>query len=116
MTKTKRITVKKVTLKNNCPECFGKGGLCLTFKQDFIETKFYKSVTDTISYDMYCHICNSPIYPERWTEDIERGVAYQEKAFTPKPRTKRFKPLFWAILISSGVGSIAVITTVLITR
>ncbi len=113
---TKRyITVKKVDLKNNCPECFSTNGLQLTFKQEFTETKLYKSVTDLISYDLNCKTCTTAIYPERWTDDIERVVTYQKKALTPKPVTKRFKPLFWGIiiglvLIAIGITTIAVLS------
>lgn len=99
MAQKKHITVKKVGLKNNCPECFSTDGLQLTFKQEFTETKFYKSITDRVSCYIDCTTCATAIYPERWTDDIERVVSYQEKALTPKPVSKRFKPLFWGIAI-----------------
>ncbi|WP_299890323.1 hypothetical protein [uncultured Lacinutrix sp.] len=92
------ITVKEVALNNNCPECFSKDGLGLTYKQEFIDTKFSKSITQNISTEMHCSTCNTIIYPERWTEDIERIYEYQMKAFTPKKVSKKFKPLFWVII------------------
>ncbi len=94
------IDAKKVALKNNCPECFSKEGLQLTFKQKFVETTFYKSITSDFSHEIYCNTCESIIYPERWTDDIERVFQYQQKAFTPKPASKYFKKKFWIIVIT----------------
>lgn len=102
----KLITVKKVSLNNNCPECFSKDGLELTFKQKFIETKLYKSITQEITSLMHCNKCNTRIYPVNWTEDIERVYNYQLKAFEPKKASKKFKPLFWII--------VGIITTIII--
>jgi len=99
----KLITVKEVALKNNCPECFSKDGLELKFKQKFIETKFYKSITRYISTEMHCKVCKTIIYPVNWTEDIERVYNYQMKAFTPKKASKKFKTPFW-IIISISVA------------
>jgi len=103
----KLITVKAVSLNNNCPECFSKEGLELTFKQKFIETKLSKSVTQDITTEMACNVCNTAIYPVNWTEDIERVYDYQMKAFTPKKASKKYKTLFWII--------IGIVTTLLIT-
>ena len=50
----KHITVKEVLLKNNCPECYSNDGLQLTFKQRFIETTFYKSITNDIKHILFC--------------------------------------------------------------
>ena len=114
MTSKKYITVKGVSLNNNCPECFSKEGLQLTFKQQFIETVFSKSVTDNLRTEMHCSVCDTPIYPERWTDDIERVYEYQFKAFTPKKKSKKYKKLFWILLISiTVVVSIIVIFLVL---
>ncbi|RLJ65531.1 hypothetical protein CLV86_1107 [Lacinutrix venerupis] len=103
----KLITVKSVSLNNNCPECFNKEGLELTFKQRFIETKLYKSITQDISTQMFCNTCNTEIYPVRWTEDIERVYNYQMKAFKPKKASKKYKSLFWIIL---GIVAVLLLT------
>lgn len=112
MTTKKYITVKKVSLNNNCPECFSKEGLQLTFKQQFIETAFSKSVTQEARTEMHCDVCDTAIYPERWTEDIERVYDYQFKAFTPKKTSKKYKKLFW-ILLTVILVIIAIVITLL---
>lgn len=99
MSNMRFLTIKTVALKNNCPECYSTTGLHLTFKQAFVENLFYKSITDNVRCEIACKTCSTHIYPERWTDDIERVVAYQQKAFTLKPSSKRYKPLFWLIAI-----------------
>lgn len=107
----KLVPIKKVALKNNCPECFSTDGLQLTFKQTFVETSFYKSITSDINHEIYCNTCKSIIYPERWTDDIERVFEYQQKAFTPRPKSKFFKKPFWVLLITALVVVFAVIAS-----
>ena len=58
----KLITVKEVALNNNCPECFSKEGLQLTFKQKFIETIFIKHYQE-ITTEMHCNTCNTIFIP-----------------------------------------------------
>jgi len=93
------ITVKEVDLNNNCPECYTKEGLQLSFKQKFIENKFYKSITKEVIEELVCNKCNTTIYPVRWTDDIERVNDYQKKAFTPKASSLKLKPLAWVLFI-----------------
>ncbi|WP_299249951.1 hypothetical protein [uncultured Lacinutrix sp.] len=107
----KLITVKEVSLNNNCPECFSKEGLELTFKQKFIETKFSKSITQEIATEMFCNVCNTPIYPVNWTEDIERVYEYQMKAFTPKKASKKYKSNFWIII---GIVAAVIIAAIVL--
>ncbi|GAB1858254.1 hypothetical protein MHTCC0001_30910 [Flavobacteriaceae bacterium MHTCC 0001] len=108
------ITVKKVALKNNCPECFSNDGLQMTFKQKYFENAFQRSITNTVVTEIYCNVCNTTIYPERWTEDIERVRDYQQKAFTPKPTSRQFKKLFWGFIITGAVLIIAVTVLTLV--
>lgn len=103
------ITIKSVKLNNNCPECFSKDGLQITFKQRFIETAFYKKITQDVSINMNCEVCNTQIYPARWTEDIERIYEYQMKAFKPKKTSLKFKKLFWIVLSTTLVLIVATI-------
>lgn len=110
----KQITVKEVLLNNNCPECFSQENLELTFKQKFIETKFYKAVTQDISTIMHCNICNTTIYPVHWTEDIERVYNYHIKAFTPRKASKKYKSLFWIVIgVSIAILAIGITITVI---
>ncbi|MBD0830971.1 hypothetical protein [Aestuariibaculum sediminum] len=96
------ITIKSVGLNNNCPECYSNKGLKLTFKQRFVETSFYKSITPEIKYEMDCSTCNSHIYPVKWTDDIERVFEYHKRAFTPKQASRHLKKSSW-LAISLGI-------------
>lgn len=109
----KFILIKEVELKNNCPECFSKEGLRLAFKQRFIETKFYKSITGEIKHDITCKTCKSDIYPVQWTDDIERVVEYQKKAFTPKKASSYLKKASWVIVVTIGIAILAILLTIL---
>lgn len=95
----KLVTVKTVSLNNNCPECYNNQGLELTFKQKFKETAFFKSMTKNVVKELSCSNCNTIIYPARWNDDIDRVVAYHKKAFKPKPSSYKLKRLAWVILI-----------------
>lgn len=96
----KLIDIKEVALKNNCPECYTKEGLRLTFKQKIRDTKFYKSITSEISHEIACNKCNSIIYPVAWTDDIDRVFEYQKKAFTPKKASTYLKKASWVVIVS----------------
>jgi len=106
------ITVKEVSLNNNCPECYGKGGLILIFKQKVKESQFIKSITSEITNDIQCKKCNSNIYPERWTEDIDRIVEYQQKAFTPMTASTYVKKMSWIIGVSIFIIALVIILLV----
>lgn len=99
----KLIDVKNVALKNNCPECFSKDGLRLTFRQKTIETNLYKSITSEVSYELTCKTCSSIIYPVEWTDDIDRVFEYEKKAFTPKKTSTYLKKTSWIVIVSSLV-------------
>ena len=75
----------------------------MTFRQKVVETKFYKSVTSYTQYEINCNTCKSVIYPERWTEDIERVVEYQEKAFRPMMSSTYIKNPTWVVIAAVGV-------------
>ena len=95
----KYFTLHSVLLNNNCPECYSREGLELTFKQRFKENRFYKSISnDTISH-LKCSNCETDIFPVRWTNDIERVVEYHNKAFTPKASSFKLKKLSWVLMI-----------------
>jgi hypothetical protein len=112
--KEEHITIKEVPLINNCPKCFSKDGLQLTFMQKFIDTSFYRSITNEVSQKMVCNTCNSIIYPEQWTDDIERVFEYQQKALEPKKIALKLKKTAWLIMISSAIIITAIITTLFV--
>lgn len=94
----KFINLKVVKLKNNCPECYSNEGLQLTFRQRFIETKFYKSITSEIKHIIECKKCNSTIYPVQWTDDIELVFKYHHKAMVPKKASTHLKKASWLVI------------------
>ncbi len=94
------ITIKSVELNNNCPECYSREGLKLTFKQQFKENQFYRSITQNTIEQLKCSVCNSIIFPVNWTVDIERVVDYHKKAFVPKPSSLKFKKLSWILFFT----------------
>ena len=95
----KLITIKEVSLKNNCPECYSTEGLTLTFRQKFKETVLYKSISKDIVEELVCSKCETIIYPVSWTDDIERVYDYQKKAFEPKKVSIKLKRSAWIIII-----------------
>ncbi|WP_204344215.1 hypothetical protein [Psychroserpens algicola] len=109
MNEKQYFTLKEVQLNNNCPECYSNDGLELTFKQRFIENKFYKSITQETIHDMHCKTCNTDIFPVRWTNDIEQVVAYQERAVVPKPKSLKLKQLAWVVIIADALLFIVVL-------
>ena len=111
----KLITIKEIELNNNCPECYNTNGLTLTFKQKFVETKFFKSITNDISHEFFCKTCNTVIYPERWDENIERVFEYQKKAFAPKKPSTKYKKLTYILIVIISIIIIAGVAFALLT-
>jgi hypothetical protein len=113
--KTHFITIKEVALKNNCPECYSNEGLRLTFKQKFIESYFYKSLTTETSHILSCKTCHTTIYPVSWTEDIERVFKYHQRAYNPKKASFKLNKKAWT-LIGLGIASLLAGITLLILK
>lgn len=97
----KFLTIKIVPLNNNCPECYSIGGLVLTFKQKFIDARFYKSISSEITHEITCKTCHTTIYPVQWTNDIDRVFEYQKKAFIPKQKSIVLKKTFWMFILAT---------------
>lgn len=97
----KFFTVKEVILNNHCPECYSKDGMHLTFKQKFVETAFYKAISNDIKHTMVCQTCNTAIFPVSWTDDMEQVFDYQQRALVPKSATFKLKKLTWILLIAA---------------
>jgi hypothetical protein len=100
MGSVKFFTLKEARLSNNCPECYSKVGLEITFRQKFTENTFYKAITNETSHELFCFSCNTPIFPIQWTDDIERVIAYQHRAIIPKSKSLKLKSLAWVIITS----------------
>ena len=95
----KYFTLKEVRLSNNCPECYSNEGLKLTFKQQFAENYFYKSITEHLKNEMYCMTCDNPIFPGRWTREIDQVIDYQKRAVEPRAKSTKLKSLAWVLVI-----------------
>jgi len=81
--RTAYIFLKEAALRTNCPECYTKDGLLLSFYQKKIASKFYNRTTIEVEERLECKICETKIYPARWTDDIERMYEYHFKTVTP---------------------------------
>lgn len=101
--KAQFLTIKEVSLNNNCPECYNNTGLRLTFKQKFEESRFYKSLTNETNHVLSCKTCNTTIYPVSWSDDIERVVEYHQRAFVPKKASFKLNKKAW-ILIGAAIA------------
>lgn len=66
-------------LQCNCPECYSNSGLELSFKQEWQETFWVYKATDIVREEINCKHCEFPIYPVKWTADIERLYEYNLK-------------------------------------
>lgn len=100
---TKTHTLHTARLKNNCPTCFGTEGLEFTFTQDEKETPLSHKPATQIDEKLYCHKCNSQIYPVNWTEDIERVYDYNKKIAETNKQYLQVKPLFYIVIVAAIV-------------
>ena len=107
--KTAYIFLKEAPLRTNCPECYTKDGLLLSFHQKQIASKLYNRTTTTLEDRLECKICETKIYPGRWTDDIDRMYDYHLKTVVPKKSAFSLTPLSIGLLIAlvltiGGVG------------
>lgn len=105
------FTLREVGLNNNCPECYSRNGLQLTFKQRFVENSFYKAISKETTHSLFCNVCHTTIFPVRWDDDIDRVFEYQQRASPPKARSFKLKALSWVII--GVLVALATVTTVL---
>lgn|SRR5690554_5101627 len=90
-------------LKNNCPTCFGADGLKFTFKQEEKENVFVVKPSCQMEESLYCHNCNTMIYPVNWDIDIERVYDYNKKIAETKRRSLKVKPLSYIVIFGGAV-------------
>lgn len=106
------FTLREVELNNNCPECYSREGLQLTFKQRFIENYLYKAISSETEHCLFCTVCETTIFPARWTEDIDLVFKYQQRASPPKPRSLKLKTSAWIfifVLATLSLGTTLVV-------
>ncbi|WP_296316307.1 hypothetical protein [Winogradskyella sp. UBA3174] len=108
----KSFILKETSLSNNCPECFSNSGLTLIFKQKIIDNLLYTSNSKETMCNMNCKNCNTEILPIRWTDDIERVIAYQKLSLILKPKTLKLKPLAWVIIALDLIILITIIVVI----
>ncbi|TPN87556.1 hypothetical protein [Aquimarina algicola] len=98
---TEYIILKETPLTNNCPECYSKDGMVLSFKQKRSKSRFLIKTDKKIVESIQCHKCESTIFPGQWTLDIERVYDYHKKTITKEPGSMKFTGLFYALLVLS---------------
>ncbi|WGK66133.1 hypothetical protein [Croceiramulus getboli] len=96
-----KITIHEAPLKTNCPECFTQEGLHLAFVTEEEKTRLIYRSKGELSSVMRCQKCENTIYPERWTDDIERLYEYHRKLAGSPRAFFRMRPL--AILLIVGI-------------
>jgi len=96
--KTEYIVLKETTLTNNCPECYSKDSLQLSFKQQKQFSKLFITTKKDIIECLDCKKCETTIYPGRWTDDIERVYNYHKKTIQKTPSGTRFTVLFYLLV------------------
>lgn len=97
MGKERYELLREAPLTNNCPECFNQN-LTLRFSQRHVQGKFYHRTCGEVRQELQCNTCQTILRPVQWTEDIERSVAYYEKAVEPARAGIRFNALFYGLI------------------
>lgn len=95
--KTEYIVLKETILTNNCPECYSKDSLQLSFKQQRQFSKLFITTKKDIIERLDCKKCETTIFPGRWTDDIERVYNYHKKTIQNAPSGTRFTVLFYVL-------------------
>ncbi len=106
---TKKHLLHSARISNNCPECFQTDGLEFSFSQDEKETQLFKKASTKIEEVLYCHNCNSVVYPVNWNDDIERVYQYHKKQAKPFSASYKLKPLAYLIIVVDIIVLAAII-------
>lgn len=107
--KTEYITLKETAINNNCPECYSKENLILSFKQERKSSLFFSFISRDIIEDLDCKKCGSKIYPSQRTEDIDRVYEYHKKTIQPKSISFKLTTISYLILFLFVVMTILAI-------
>lgn len=94
----KIVVIKEAALNNNCPECFNQD-LRLTFFQKHTYGSLFHKTTGELSHKLVCNTCHSTIYPNSWTEDIERMFTYYQKTALPAQKSSKPTLLFYILML-----------------
>ncbi|MCH2490128.1 MAG: hypothetical protein MK211_08265 [Flavobacteriales bacterium] len=106
--------VHTATISNNCPICYANDGLEFTFTQQIKDTPLYSKSEKNVNGSLYCHNCNSAVYPVNWTEDIERVNDYHKKLAVPEHQGIKLKPLAYVIIVADLLVLIAIVYFVIL--
>ncbi len=86
-------------LNNNCPECYASNGLEISFVQQETENRFYRKSHSQLTETLFCSNCETRIYPNNWTDEIERVYQYHKKQAVPSKTGIRLKSLSYSLII-----------------
>lgn len=106
---TSHHLLHQARLNNKCPNCYDGSGLEISFHQTIKENKLYSKVSRSMDEKLFCHHCESQIYPVNWDEDIERVYQYHKKLARPKPSGIKLKPLAYMIILLDAIALAALI-------
>lgn len=98
---TEQKTIHTADLTCNCPECFSTSGLQLRFNQEWKENFWSKKATNIVREELTCNHCNFPIYPVKWTQDIERQYEYHLK-LVKREHFFKLKPEAYFIILAAA--------------
>ncbi len=88
-----RKVFQEATLSSNCPECYSNNSLLYTVFQKEVNNLWFYKRTDELSEEIVCQKCETPIYPVRYTDDIERVKAFYLKTMGTPETSFRMKAM-----------------------
>jgi len=86
-------------LINDCPECSVTNELEISFTQLEKENRYYRKNEKKNIGTIFCNNCKSTIYPESWSENLEKVYEYHNKLAIPKSTQLTLQPISYAICL-----------------
>lgn len=80
-----------------------------TFTQEEKDNAFFTKPSSQIDETLYCHNCNSMIYPVNWDIDIERVYDYNKKIAETQRQYLKVKPLLYIVILLAIIVVAAII-------